>query len=723
MKRRLKLFLFLNFLFIALWVAYLFSVQLLDPYNFHSTIEIRRHPSKKLILPDRGNILDRNGQLLASSVKFYQIDIDKGAITLFSRRNPESSTEALCEKIADILALNSDLDRKSVRQKLTACEANSSIIISRDITETQLNRIREEFQQQKLPGLVYCFSRIRRSYPQERLAASLLGIVKSNLETGDYNPTEGFFELHGYTGLEAGFDEQLAGKFGWQESIYDANNKRIPLLFLRERQAQNGYSLVLTLDNRLQEILEERLRQGILDFRAKRAIGVLMDPFSGEVLAMAGLNHDDDRKSAAMLRALPNLATSFLFEPGSTFKSFTALLAIEKKLFKGTDIIDCRKYEIDGRTIKDAHEFRELTFRDVIAHSSNVGISKVVEQVGSTALYERLIDLGFGQKTGSQISGEASGILRRLRDWQGYSLHSISFGQEIAVTALQLANSYCTLANGGKVMQPYLVKEIRDDNGRTIERFTPRVVRTVSNRNSLDTLKVYLKSVVDYGTGIATRFEYLDIAGKTGTAEKMINTGEGYSKDKFTSIFTGFFPMQEPRYVLVVLFDEPEYEYHYASASAAPAFRQIVKQMTALADYDLISELKQEKIISVIMPNLLGKTREEAEKSLEKQNILSHFIVNKAEGRVVSQFPKPGVEFDRTQKVIVILDREQQQVTEDELDYTMPDLSGLTVRKAMYEAVKKNIKLEVQGNGIIFTQSIPPGTKTRYGDVCRIRAK
>jgi len=720
MKLRLHIFLFLNTIFVAIWIIYLFGLQILDPHNFKKRIEIRQNPSKKLLIPNRGNIYDRNDQLLVSSIKYYQLDIDKKTVAKFSKSR-DNDLSGIYNNIATIIAENSGEKKNSLYRKIVNT-TSSSVKLTDEISESQLIKIKEAFKENEYPGLVSTFSYIKRTYPKGKLAASLLGMVKSNSESSDYDPNNDFYQLEGLTGLEATFDEELAGKFGWQETINDANNKRIPFLFLKEKGAQNGYSIKLTLDDNIQEILEENLKKGLIKYSAKHAIGVIMDPFTGEVIAMSGIGSGDGRRSASYLRSLKNLSTGFLFEPGSTLKPITALLALENNIYKPDDIIECRKYEIDGRIIRDSHEHSHLNFRDIIAYSSNVGISKIVEQVGSKTLYDRMIAMGFGQKTGSNLAGEASGIFRKLRDWQGYSLHSISFGQEIAVTALQLAKAYSCFANGGKIMQPYLVKEIRDIDNNLIKEFKPKKIRNISDKKSLDTLKVFLRNVVDYGTATLTRLNYLEIAGKTGTAEKIIKGEKEYSKDKYTSVFCGFFPFKEPRYIMVILFDEPDYDYHFASLSAVPTFKDIVVSMLNRPDNSIITEIKEMNIDYEVMPDLMGRSPEEVQKILLKKKIMYNIISGSENGSVIDQFPQPGVEFDISEKVIVILDKEPEPKDEEVLDYTMPDLQGLTVRNALYSAVKRNIKLSVKGAGIVISQSIPPGTKTGYGEKCNIVA-
>ena len=272
-------------------------------------------------------------------------------------------------------------------------------------------------------------------------------------------------------------------------------------------------------------------------------------------------------------------------------------------------------------------------------------------------------------------------------------------------------------------MQPYLVKEIRNDNDEVVHSFIPQVLRTISDRQSLDTLKVYLQGVVDYGTAMQTKLSYIDIAGKTGTAEKIIAGEKTYSKDKYTSLFAGFFPVDEPRYVMVIIFDETDYTYHYASASAVPVFKEVVERVLNHSENFVIADIKESEASYIRMPDILGKSREEVDKILDKQEIQCNYIIKSDCGCVTNQYPQPGVSFNGNEKVIVILDTDKVEQDTAILDYIMPDFTGLTVRRALTLANKKNIKLRIKGHGTIVGQSVASGTKTGFGDICLITAK
>jgi len=694
----------------------------MDPFNFQTTINIRQNPSKQIIIPYRGNIYDRNGELFVSSIKHFQIDIDRNIIFHDCKKNKEKNISDVFEKISDIISRNTDLGKNEILQKLNRKPQNTSIFISENITESRLVLIKKEFQKEGIRGLVQNFSKLKRSYPKNDLAVRLLGMVRKKRQDNSGN-SKSIYTVEGITGIESTYNNELKGIYGWEEKIIDAKNKKIPFLFLKKRAAVNGNSLILTIDCNFQEILEENLKIGLEKYKAKNAIGIIMGAETGEIIAMSGISKNDKNKSAASLRSLPNLPVSFLFEPGSTMKPITALLAIENNIYKPEDKINCRNYRIGNRIITDAHEhdYKTLSFKDIIALSSNVGISRIVEKIGSKLLYDRMIELGFGQKTGSNLYGETTGIFRKLKDWQGYSLHSISFGQEISVTALQLARAYCAFANGGKILQPYILKEIRDDSGKVVQSFKPKVLRKISDKRSLDTLKDFLKGVVDHGTAKSLKMDYLEIAGKTGTGEKAVNGV--YSEDKYTSIFAGFFPVDKPEYVMVILFDEADYESYsyYATLSAVPTFRNIVNKLINLPQTDIIVDVKERDRNYIVMPDLNGLDRMQASELLAKKNILFNIIEKNRSGVVINQFPKPDVSFDQKEIVQIIIDVPKLK-HKHKIDYKMPDLVGLTIRRALSETNRKKIKLIVQGRGIIKSQSIPPGNETNFGEKCLVTA-
>ncbi len=717
MKLRYYTLLGINALLVLVWMVHLFAVQVLDVHKLSGTARLRYNPKNEILIPYRGNIYDRNGDLLVGSVKNFQVEVHRPTIELWCKKH-DMQVSAYYDTLATLFAKNSDLTKSYVLNKLNGSGGASSVVLSNRIKESQLVLINNTIQEKGYPRLISSFHSMKRTYAQGDLAARMLGIVQEE----SLNSSNSIYTLKGVCGIEYALDNYLQGEPGWRKVMYDGNQREIPDREMKEKKARNGYNVELTIDSEFQEILEVNLSKAMDEYSAKNALGVIMDPNNGHILAMTGLSQFDKHKQTSAIRALANMPISFLFEPGSTMKPFTSLLAIEKNLYKGSDMIDCRKYRLERRTISDAHEFKMLSFKDVLAHSSNVGIAKVAEKVGEKSLYKRLTEVGFGLKTGLEVTGENPGIFRKLKDWNGFSLHSISFGQEIAVTAVQLASSYIPLANHGKVIQPTLVKRVYDENNETIFEHKTEVLRTISDQASLDTLRTYMAAVVEYGTGTAAQFPRVSIAGKTGTAEKM-KAGGGYSDDKYTSVFAGYFPVENPQLLMVVVIDEPVYKYHYASMSAVPTFRDITENILALPTCRIMPDIRSDKHEMIEMPSVEGLSVTEAVRVLNQQHIAFEHLVRDPDGVVINQYPKAGVAFEKDNKVVIVIDHEAETAEKVSSSSTMPNLIGLTLRRAADLARRSNIKLTVKGNGVVSKQSIEAGEKINYGQVCKVVAR
>ncbi len=730
MRRRFLIFMGFNVFFILVWIVYLFTVQITDPYGFEHNRRVRYTPAKELHIPTRGNIYDRNRELLARTVRYYQIDYDR------SRLDADNRNEDY-RLIAQIVSNNSNLSESYIFNRLQNAPGTSGVYFSDRIRETDLISLNRDLEAAGYDrGLITNFSFQRRVYPNDETASRLLGVVRESKET---ESRSNLSYLEGLSGVEHTFNNHLQGVYGWRKLLYDARRNPLVIPSLARQQVRDGSHIVLTLDSRIQEIVEMNLREGLDQYGAKKAIAIFMNPKTGEIVAMAGISKNDEKLSAHEIRGLPNLAVSYMFEPGSTIKPFTALAALEKNLFTTNDTLDCKEYRLPGRVIRDSHPFEDLSFRDVIVKSSNVGTSKIADQIGSQYLYERLISFGFGNRTGSDLYGESAGLFRHVRDWQGFSLHSISFGQEMAVTPLQLVAAYSAIANGGTMMRPYIMKKILDKNNNIIKENEPFRIRTTSNPAAIDTLHTILEDVVKSGTAVNTDLPYISIAGKTGTAEKQVDSA-GYTKGKYIANFAAYFPVEDPQLVGVVIYDEPAYFYHYASMSAVVTFRKITEQILSLPDCEILTSTRYGARSFVPVPDLTGRDLHEAKAELRRTGI-DYQVVGKTtdsdvDFRVVNQYPKKGVELDKTHQITIVVEEHNlsasrhkkavreaiEQTPSIEVEQIMPDLTGLTVRQAVRQAKRYNIMLKIKGSGQIQSQSIPPGKRISYGKKCIVTA-
>jgi len=721
MRLRFFILLIIFSIVILIWTVYLFYLQIFDPLNLDCYRQLRYKPSKELLIPARGSILDCNGTLFVSSVAFHQADIDRKQVNDWAPKNGHTLAEAY-NLIAEAFEQNTTLTKEQVLARLKLNDKLTSIQINNKIKESELEKLIKHFDDNKLPGLTYAFSSMKRIYSKGLTAARLLGSVKEmNSEYDPGDPVNSLYKLSGINGLEATYNKELTGQFGWREVFYDANNNRVPYPNLRDKKPVNGLNIWLTIDPAIQDVAETSLAEGLQLYGAKNAAAVVMDVNTGKILAMAGVSADDYHEDPGFVRVKSNIPVSFLFEPGSTMKPFTALTALDYNLIKPNETFPSGTRMIGIRKIADTHSYGPLNTRGVIAKSSNVGISLIGDSVGSKRLYEKLILLGFGQKSGLNLFGESSGIFHKLEDWDGYSLHSITFGYALSVSATQLAAAYSVIANGGNYVRPYIVDSFRDETGRIIEQFEPKIVRRVVKQEAADTLKSYLQSVVEEGTARHIKLSYMTTAGKTGTAKKKLEGQTGYS-DKYTGNFVGFFPVDNPEMVVAVVYDEPYFHMRYGGLCAAPTFQKIVENTLFLPSCQILPKNKRMQQISNQTPHLIGMSLNNAE-SLLKQHGLNYKIEIRDSSLIITdQFPKPNVALDKTYPILLITGKVSSDLDRGNQIGAMPNLVGLTLRNAIKASSHNNVKLKIQGKGIVRKQSITAGSKIITGSVCAIEA-
>ncbi len=427
----------------------------------------------------------------------------------------------------------------------------------------------EQVKALKRPGITVTTD-IKRFYPEESLAAQVLGVV------GD--------SQKGLSGVERVADSWLNGESApslFQQWTF-GKTKFSPL---ETRSDLPAHSVVLTLDRPLQTIVEQELAVQMKLSRPKSGTVIIQDPQTGEILAMAtaptfnpNLWGSPEQPSDMGPEELKNPAIEHVFEPGSTFKVVTAAAALEENKVTPSDTFFCENgsWDIPGRTIHDHEKEGWLTFAQVIAKSSNIGTAKVARRLGRDPLYRYARAFGFGMPTGCGLPGDGSGILRQTKDWRLSSLETISFGQEVGATPLQMVNAYSVIANGGWLLEPRLYKGIVDQNGEYREWNPTAPIRRVVSPKTIATMKMILKGVVDDGTGKAAQVMGISVAGKTGTAQKIDPVTHQYSDAHYLASFCGFAPVEHPKLVIGVFLDEPQGSY-WGGSEAAPLFARILK--------------------------------------------------------------------------------------------------------------------------------------------------
>jgi cell division protein FtsI/penicillin-binding protein 2 len=490
----------------------------------------------------RGRIYDRNGVLLAEDVRAISVAVDNYHMT-----RPEL--------LEQLLTSHLQIPREVVREKLY--RPSYFTWIARAIPPDKAESIEQAARSAGARGLILIEDR-KRQYPHGDLASNVLGFAG--------------IDGKGLEGIELLFDEELQGRDSVWSFVRMANGTQIER---RQIQAgQPGRDLTLTIDSRIQHIAEQAITKGVRRYKAKAGLALVLDPWTGEVLAMAQdkrYDLNDFQRSRPEQRQ--NLSVIWAFEPGSSFKIFTMLAALEHNVIALDERISgSATHRIASHTFRnaDGKEYGLVTPKDVIKNSINTAMIRIAQRLGEERLYQALKRYGFGQKTGIELPGEVSGYLPPVQAWSALEIGAIAIGQSVSVTAIQLASRVAAIATGGRLIPPTIVK------GRT-----PRQETKIASETSCRSLTEMMIETVRSGTGVLAQIDGYTIAAKTGTAQKAV-PGQGYVKGKYVASFEGFFPAEAPRYVILIVLDEPGGREYYGSETAAPIFKEIAQQLIAL---------------------------------------------------------------------------------------------------------------------------------------------
>lgn len=405
-----------------------------------------------------------------------------------------------------------------------------------------------------------------RNYPEGRLALGLLGSLDA--------------DGRGQTGLELVLDSLLTGTPGEIISRRDANGTTYPLRHGGSVAPLPGRDVYLTIDSELQEIAEESLSRALAETGATGGDVILGDPSTGEILALASFAAEAQQRIPAFTDP---------YEPGSTTKPFLLATLLQEKLVSLDEQIDVEggRYETPYRTITDVHEYDTLTVEEVIRYSSNIGAAKLADRIGSPGLqYAYLRDFGFGTPTGIESASESAGVLRRPADWTPLSPQSLAYGYEMTATSIQLLAAYSALANDGVLLQPTLIRQVRDAEGGTLREHEPRELRRLVDSDVAREITDVLAGVVRSGTGDEAALRTIDIAGKTGTSR--ISEDGGYGSGRYVASFVGYVPADDPQLVVLAKLTDPRTSI-YGGGAAAPVSRTVVQAILSAAESGLVT--------------------------------------------------------------------------------------------------------------------------------------
>ena len=618
------------FLFVFIIVAgRAFQLQVLQGDKLKRLGE-RQHLKEWIVLPKRGALLDRAGEPLAISLESQSV---------YARPHRIQDGEAVSRKLAKILNLNVP----DVAQKIAS---NKPFVwIKRQVAPPEA----EQIQALNVDGIGMFFEP-NRYYPQGQLAGQVLGFVSRDSE--------------GLEGLELRYNDYIRGEMGSSVIERDALGRRVLVQGVEGLQIPPGGDIHLTLDTSIQHLAEKELESAITKNRAKAGVAIVIEPFSGEVLALANFpsfNPNNFSKESAQQRR--NRAVADSFEPGSTFKTILAAAALEEEVVGKEDLFYCEmgKYAYAGKIIHDTHSYGWLPFYKILQVSSNIGFTKVAEKLKKDRYFKYIEKFGFGKITGIDMPGEVPGLLRNAESWSAIDLATHAFGQGISATPLQMTMAYAAVANGGFLMRPYVVRRVVSPAGEVLFENQPHVVRRVISEKTARLLASMLKEVTNEGgTGVMANVEGFEVAGKTGTAQKADLAHGGYAARKRVASFVGFVPADAPRLVVLILVDEPEVSI-YGGVVAAPVFRNIAR-----------GALRQ----LVVAP--------------QKPDLTPSGV-----GQVEAPFRRAPSKID--------------EAALDGSSSAVPDFVGLSLREAVEKARTMKMKVKMQGNGYVVKQSPAPG--------------
>jgi cell division protein FtsI (penicillin-binding protein 3) len=504
----------------------------------------------------RGAIYDRKLNEMAVSINVNSIYINPRLVS-----NPPMAVKAISKELEpeDVNARNAAYKR--ILSEIRKGRGRSFIWVRRKVDGETASRV---------AGLglrgVGMVKESKRFYPKRGIASKIIGYCG--------------MDNQGLYGIEQAYNKVMRPVSSRFAVLKDALGRPVSMPDDLSAGGKSGpVDLELTIDERIQYITEKALERQTVKSGAKNGVALVMDPNTGEILAMAEYPqfNPNQRFNFSALAVRPR-AVEDAVEPGSTFKLFVAAAALEEKLISPGDILDCEngQYKTGGYEFKEAlrHKYGKLTVGEVIAKSSNIGAIKIGEKLGPKKLCSRLMGFGFGRKTGIDLPGESSGLLRPASEWSPMSLPSISFGQEVSVTPMQLGAAVSAIANGGYLVRPHFVKAYMR-NGATLKTVEPETVGRPISRVTAELVKEMMKGVtMEGGTGVKAAIPGFVVAGKTGTAQKMDPVTKTYALDRHLASFAGFFPADAPRLVIVVMIDEPR-GVEWGGSVAGPVFSEI----------------------------------------------------------------------------------------------------------------------------------------------------
>ncbi|MBK9472996.1 MAG: PASTA domain-containing protein [bacterium] len=642
---------------------------------------------------ERGNLYDRNGRPLAVSVTTTQV----GLTRRFMENDPRL--------VADLAEVTGRPEAE-VRQKIESTSKPHIVLGSGVVLSA------EQRQRLRRWKSVTLDERCSRYYPTDGMAASLVGFYRQDPDA-----------VHA-TGLELSLEEELAGVPGLAREIQTAQ-PGVKLGRIVLQNARHGRNLVLTLDAGLQEICEQRLLDAVTTTNAKSGSVLVLDPSNGDVLAAASYPLMDTRSKSHEDGAVWNNRNfTTQFEPGSLFKIFSGAALLHHGAVDTGMVFNCDNNSGSPYGISNDknHDYGHLSFGGAMAVSSNVYFAKAAMRLDDDKLFSDLSAFGFGERTKFPYKAQPRGSLRRPEEWNGADKPCISIGQAVSATAVQLGMALCAVANGGTLYAPRCVKEVRGRDGGVIEEVQPAALRRVMAPPLADVLRGALKRVVAEGTGSGTKLDWIASGGKTGTAQKS-RDGHGYTAGAYMSSFGGIVPIDDPRLVVLVVLDEPDWTHHYASQSAVPLYRGVIEDIRRCTDW--LSDAPGDRTGPVVLPDplqlvevpdVLYLRATHANDRLGAAGLRS--VGDERDGVVVGQVPAAGTRCEAgTTVALTIAGRKPAMAAAPAAGDLCPDFTGMSNRQIRSLAARLGLQVVIDGVGYASAQDVAPNGPRPEGPI------
>ena len=557
--------------FIGLFSIFSFRLIYLQAikHDEYAGLAAEKHVYKQIIHAERGTILDANSEVLAHNIPVETVVADATHL---------NNRQAIVALVSHELGIPS----KELAEKLD--NERRYIVIKREVPAATANALREKLRAGNLRG-IYFEHDATRIYPNGSMLCHVIGFTD--------------FDHHGIQGVEASMEEYLHGQDGYRFIEHNRAGQEIVPYRGQERAPRDGYQIHLTVDLGLQNIVENEIDAAMAQYFPQKATIILMRPQTGEILAMANRPHFDlNLRSEARPDQMKNRAIIDMMEPGSTFKIVAAAAALNERKVRPDSSIFCENglWNFGGTALHDHRSFSYLSVREILIKSSNIGAAKLALTVGDQKFYEYIRRFGFGERTGIELPGEINGLIRPPKSWSKISITRIPMGHEIGVTPLQMTVAMATIANGGKLIMPRIVKSITTSDGKSISSLSPVVLRQVISPETAREIGDALRGVVsDSGTAAAAAVPGFTIAGKTGTAQKVDPRG-GYEEGKYVVSFAGYLPAEHPEFVGLVVLDDAHTskpELNYGGLVAGPIFSHLAEKAARYLDLEPHEEIRK----------------------------------------------------------------------------------------------------------------------------------